>query len=379
MISERENIYELPGLYYNGTVTITHLLTANSAWDAEASSTRTGEKCANNDREQKTYEYPALFFIGSNGNATDSNPVFWALRAFQPADQVLNEQYLDVYQRWLHIRSSDFVVTDTSLEAEFFGQYQYYASDETRLHRQTRVYWNTNITASSDSKSYTASATYVSSPPEISLDQRSFASPPPGTKPRTSQYITLSDVCYYDQELWNSHGSLPVSYIPPGNNYLWSTTPTLFLSQDATASISSIGGDTLSFTLNDTLSSSVAFVSEQQSNCLGSPTSPRVPFTSSFNLLHWRKHGDYTGQYLWNISANVGVSFQGRLVGQNSTTITGTKDGVPLFKEGYERRTKENTTTGTGKSGAGRAVESVPGALAALSLAFVALFLGLGW
>jgi hypothetical protein len=124
MINERENVYELPGLYYNGTVTITHQLSQNSAWDAEAEGSPASTKCANDDRAVKTYEYPALFYIGPNGNASDTNPVFWALRGFQPPDQKLNDNYLDVYQRWLHIRSSDFVVSDTSLKSQFFGQYQ---------------------------------------------------------------------------------------------------------------------------------------------------------------------------------------------------------------------------------------------------------------
>src|ERR1700712_392502 len=75
MVNERENLFELPGLYYNGTITLTHQLTQNSAWDAEALSTSTGTKCDNDDRSQKTYQYPALFFVGPNGNTSDTNPI----------------------------------------------------------------------------------------------------------------------------------------------------------------------------------------------------------------------------------------------------------------------------------------------------------------
>jgi hypothetical protein len=357
MINERENIYELPGLYYNGTITVTHQLTSNPAWTAEATTTRAGEKCRNNDHETKTYEYPALFFVGPNGNSSDTNPIFWALRGFQPPDQQLNGPSLDVYQRWVHIRSSDFVVTDTSLEAQFFGQYQYFDSDETRAHQQTRVYWDTNVTTS-DSKTYTASATYVNAPPEIGLQSLAFGSPPDGAKPRSSQYVTLSDVCYYDYELWmSSHGFVQSSYIPKGNNNLWATTPTLFLSTGSTAQISNIGSDTLTFSLNSTLSNTIAFASNSESTCAFSASSPRTAFMRSFNLLHWRESEETTKQYLWNISATVGLSFQGTIVAENSTKINGSSGGVPTFAENYERRNKDNSTSGSGTKSGGERVE----------------------
>jgi hypothetical protein len=354
MISERQNIYELPGLYYNGTITVTHQLTGNSAWTAEAAATGAGEKCDNDDQALKTYTYPALFFIGPKGNDSDTNPVFWALRGFQPPDQTLNGPSLDVYQRWVHVRSSDFVVTDESLKAQFFGQYQYYDSDETRRHQQTRVYWNTNVTTSDD-KTWSASATYVNAPPELGLESRAFGNPPDGASPRSSQYVTLSDVCYYDYELWDANGLVASSYIPAGGNFLWTTTPTLFLPIGTTASISNIGGDTLSFSLNTTFTNSVSFVSASESTCAFGPSTPRTAFMNSFDLLHWKKNHATTNPYIWNTSATVGLNFEGAIVKENSTVINGTQNGVPVFGENYER-SKDNGTGGSSstKSGVGK-------------------------
>jgi hypothetical protein len=372
MISERENIYELPGLYYNGTITVTHQLTGNPAWTAEATTTRAGEKCDNNDHVLKTYTYPALFFIGPKGNASDTNPVFWALRGFQPPDQQLNGPSLDVYQRWVHVRSSDFVVTDDSLASQFFGQYQYYDSDETGFHQQTRVYWDTNVTTS-DQNTWSASATYVNAPPELGLENRAFGNPPAGAKPRSSQYVTLSDVCYYDYEVWDSEVSLVASsYIPAGGNYLWTTTPTLFLPLGSSASITNIGGDSLSFQLNSTLANSVSFVSVSESTCAFGPSTPRIPFKNTFDLLHWRQAQAATSQYIWNVSATVGLSFEGVIVKENSTVINGTQNGAPTFGEVYERKGKDNFTTGSAKSGAGKVYVSMG------SIVSIAMVVGIG-
>jgi hypothetical protein len=71
MIDGRMDLYELPGLYYNGTITVSHKLTQNSAWDAERLHPNGGQMCKpTNDDAVKTYEYPALFYIGPQGMDT---------------------------------------------------------------------------------------------------------------------------------------------------------------------------------------------------------------------------------------------------------------------------------------------------------------------
>jgi hypothetical protein len=102
------------------------------------------------------------------GNSSDTNPINWALRAFQPQEQT-SENYLDLYERWIHIRSSDFVVTDTSLQSQYNGQYEYFASDATGHHQETHVYWNTSV-SKTEGNTCSASEEYVAQPGEISLD-----------------------------------------------------------------------------------------------------------------------------------------------------------------------------------------------------------------
>ncbi|KAF2436419.1 hypothetical protein EJ08DRAFT_644772 [Tothia fuscella] len=334
-ISEREHIYELPGLYYNGTIKVTHQLTQNSAWDAEAVGSAASKKCTNDDRGVKTYEYPALFYVGPKGNESDSNEVVWALRGFQPVEQMAGDGYLDVHTRWIHVRSADFVVTDTSLAQKFFGQYNYYASDETGVHRETHTYWDTKF--ENTGSTYSASATYNNKPKDIPLSQRSFGTPPPGGKPLTSQYVTLSDVCNYRQEMWMTKATVPTSWLPEGNNNMWSTTPTLFLAEGASISMSNIGADTMSLTLNNTVTNQLAFVNTQSATCSRSSTGYQMPFTESFNLMHWKDASEYDKGYMWNVSASIGISFTGNIVKENSTSIVGDKDGVPQFQKQYER------------------------------------------
>src|SRR5690606_2206777 len=100
----------------NGTLTVTHKLGDSSVWLFEYPPDSRFGRCQNNDRNTKTYEYPGLLFVGNTGNDSDTNPIFWILRGYQPADQTSRRDddppYVDVAQRWVHIRSSDFVVTD---------------------------------------------------------------------------------------------------------------------------------------------------------------------------------------------------------------------------------------------------------------------------
>lgn len=90
MVDERTAQCELPGMYYNGTVTVTHKLEDSSMWLYEEPGRNPEENslwCTNNDRNTKTYQYPALIFVGNPGNDSDTNPIFWILRGYQPANQ----------------------------------------------------------------------------------------------------------------------------------------------------------------------------------------------------------------------------------------------------------------------------------------------------
>lgn len=345
MIPVRMDLYELPGLYYNGTLTITHKLTQNSAWDTISLAKPGAETCANNDETQKTYEYPALFFIGPKGNDSDTNPVHWALRAYQPTDQMTGSQYLDVSQRWVHIRSSDFVVTDGSLKSSIFGQYQYFASDATRMHRETRVYWDTAVTATGGD-TYSATASYVAQPSEVGLNDLSYGLLDEGTGPRSSQYVTLSDVCYYGQEMYAaSDVSVPRSKIPKDNQYLWDTRPAVMLPLGAEASITEIGAKSMSLTMNTTVSSQLAFVNPDEATC-SAPTYGWLSYENTMYALQWSK-ARWSHSNLWNISASIDISFKGDMVTENSTTIKGLEDGQLVFAETYER-TYDNTTGSSG-------------------------------
>lgn len=339
-------MYRLPGMYYNGTVKITHQVTSSSVWDMPAQAGLGPNSCDNKDGTPKTYEYPALLMVGPTGNASDSNPIFWALRAFQPPDQQLaSEQYLNVDQRWIHIRSSDFVVTDQSLATQYFGQYDYLASDETNQHQVTRTYWDTNIT-SLDGSSFNADATYTAAPPNISPlssynGERSY--------PKTSQYITLSDICYEGYDFFLSYAAVPKSKIPKDNLYDYTTLVTSFLSSGATARLEDIGADTARFTLNGSSApNDLAFVPEDPDKGCTYQTTFVTRFVNGLSLMQDEASAG-TSERFWNLSVTVGLSFEGSLVRENSTSVNGTRDGKPTFARGYEREdaatTSQNSTS----------------------------------
>lgn len=342
-VNEREELYRLPGLYYNGTVKVTHRISSSSAWDLAAEAGSEARTCDNNDDQTKTYEYPALLMVGPTGNSSDSNPIFWALRAFQPPDQQLDrEQYLNVDARWIHIRSSDFVVTDNSLEASYFGQYDYYASDETGRHQVTKTYWDTDVTDMRDS-TFSADATYRAAPPDVSpvasiSEEENF--------PKSSQYITLSDVCRYGYEFYLASGAVSQSQIPEGNNYFWTTLATVFLQTGASARLEDIGSPTARFSLNGT---------SGQNDLVFTPTNPDVScewvntvmtkFTNQLSLMEEMDKGG-TLEHMWNMTVTMGLSFEGDLVRENSTTINGTSGGTPTFAKGFET-SSTSTTAGS--------------------------------
>lgn len=103
---QRIKIVSLPGSYYNGSVTINHIVSTNSARDA-AIIAKSQIGCNSDDASPKNYTYPALFTVGSNLNASDTNPIFWNLRAFNPPNKYTGGES-HIFAEWIHVRSSDF-------------------------------------------------------------------------------------------------------------------------------------------------------------------------------------------------------------------------------------------------------------------------------
>jgi len=328
MVPERERQYELPGLYYNGTLTVTHRLSDNSAWLYEDPDWSPRNQCQNNDRAVKTYEYPGLFFVGPTGNDSDTNPIVWILRGYQPAEGT--EGVLDVWQRWVHLRSSDFVVPQGYAE-----------TDATRSHRETRVYWPTNITATGEN-TFSARAVYDELPILTALSN-SRSDPdvdPSDDGPRTSQYITLSDVCYYYQtQPEGIGGPIPASFITEADDIELATTPTIWLPKGTTADIKGIGGSSVSFTLNSSLERITPYVSLKRDDCTINPAVTEQFEWKKFSHLNSLRNEDA----VWNLTLTVSLSFRGETVRENSTRITGVNDGLPVFEKTYQRDDDDST------------------------------------
>jgi hypothetical protein len=196
--------------------------------------------------------------------------------------------------------------------------------------------------------------------------------------PRSSQYITLGDVCYFDQEAWGSKVLPPMSKIPTGNTAYSATTPTLFLAPGVRMSIQNIGGDILTMDLNTTIQQAIGFVSSVQSSC--TPDTSRTFgsfFWQNFNILHYRKDSSFSKSWLWNMTADVKLSFEGSLVKVNSTNISGFQNIAPLFAEQYQRTngTIAGTPSGMVANGAVRNRE-IGSAMLMISVWTVAAVMG---
>ncbi|SPO06739.1 uncharacterized protein DNG_09433 [Cephalotrichum gorgonifer] len=259
----RHKAFGLPGIYYNGTLTIRHHITANTAWDKEVRDSPAPPdeftNCQNDDRSAKTYDYPAILLVAPTGNDSDTNPFHWQLRAFQPANQVRGDNgvdFLDFEQRWVYIRSSDFVATNGTV-SDYSERWpvrnKWRDADATQLNQVTRVYWPTKIT-SEDGGVYSSSAEYSHEPP--SVNKADYNLPVRSYGKHTSQYVTLSDVCSFHQEtegIFGDAAALPRSEITTGDTNIATTTPTLWLATGATAEMAGIGGNSVQMTLNNSL------------------------------------------------------------------------------------------------------------------------------
>ncbi|KAJ3541797.1 hypothetical protein NM208_g4428 [Fusarium decemcellulare] len=345
-LNERMMLYGLPGIYYNGTITVRHEIKESTAWNDKGASA-----CGNNDEAAKTYKYPALFLAAPRGNASDTNPFHWVLYGFQPEDQTTVQPgpqvpYLDVLQRWIQIRSSDFVLSGTSYGGAwtFRGQDALYRnSDATDMHQQTRVYWETNITDWKDDQ-FSARAVYTQLPPPPDL-----IIVKDGDEKRNSQYVTLSNVCAWNQtnHLENLY-PLPRSEIPNDDDFVNTTTPTLWLTRGATAEMKDIGAESMTFSLNHTLQSARVYAGQRKAACgKGDEVSGEVFERSVFQDLYpYREFDDN-----WKLEVSIDLSFEGDIVSENSTSVTGRDNGDVVFKAAYETPKPSEGSTGSSSSG----------------------------
>ena len=328
-IDGRIRMYELPGSYYNGTITITHQLKANSAWTP---SKPPGQTCENNDAGIKTYSYPGLLEVAANGNTSDTNSIFWILRGFKPYEPDKDVAGLDVLQEWLHLRSADWVLGDVFRTS-------YHSIDETGEYTSTRTYWSTKVSANGSSR-WDAEAELTTLPPDNNRATRS------GLGIRDSNYVSLEDVCYANQEGYSSKGTPQSS---PWGNYTSSTaTPAIFLQQGAKAKIQGIGGDEASFSLTAQINNQLAFYTSGWS--CGSKTMYAGGWPESLQAMKddstYRSSGPLTN--MWNLTASLSISFNGQIVKENSTAINSTGTPIPRWAEGYE---VARTPYGTSNSG----------------------------
>jgi hypothetical protein len=326
-------LFGLPGIYYNGTITVRHRIKNSTVWELKGAN-----GCGNDDDDEKKYTYPALFVAAPRGNSSDVNPFHWNLYGFQPADQTNQSRgpYLDVYQRWVQIRSSDFILSRTSYGGSFAfdgSDALYRNSDSTDEQQTTRVYWDTKIT-DWDNDKFSASAEYTNVPP---IPDNAYVPYNDRYDVRFSQYFTLSDVCAYNQTTGAGalFQPLPPSRIPKGNDYLNTTTPTFWLSKGAKAEMKDIGANSMTFSLKHTIKSAYPYISDRQAIC-GKNEDLTFVMSEVFERSYFREmltYEDYDA--VWTMDLDISIEFKGEIVSENSTRITGRQDGDVLFARVY--------------------------------------------
>ncbi|KAL9613345.1 MAG: hypothetical protein Q9167_002106 [Letrouitia subvulpina] len=353
-IQQLEDFYALPGSYYNGTLTINHRVTESTARDA-AKQDPSLRACPSDDDQPKTYQYPALFSIGSNLNVSDTNKVYFILRGFAPPQDIYSSSD-SALSEWVHIRSADMST-------------QWHGSDQSSSYPdETHTYWSINLSTGGSSR-WTANATYRAQPQP---DDKTYGD----AVVRSSNYVTLSDVCSYDMEYHYSEG-LPPSSPFPKDNLDQTTIPTIFFDLGARASMEGIGSDTLTFNMSGSVRRQV--VSVGKSDGCGSSLSI---YASAFytSLASLRMHDTYGQDNLYNLSASVNVGFEGRIVQENSTAVKADGDGSPVWEIGNKATT---TTagfwpTGTFSSAASRGIKTANVPLWYIMVALISLVAILG-
>ncbi|WXC67629.1 hypothetical protein SNK03_013443 [Fusarium graminearum] len=284
-LTEREIVYGIPGLYYNGTLTVQHHITNSSSW-------------------------------------LDKGPGAC-------------ESYIDIYQRWVHLRSSDFVVSGTPYGGTYFYDTsigRYTLSDATNRHRNTTAYWSTKIT-NSDIDSISARAVYKTKPPPLNFDQDTSR-----PEPASSQYITFSDVCAWNSDLaTQEYKPLQRSNVSH-NDHINTTTPTVWLKPGAVAEMKGIGASKMTFTLQSSLDAARPWMNLRQANCGDGAKQGTQDYSidDPFELgyFYYLMNDDELND--WRLDLSFSLSFEGSLVRENSTRINETnKDGL-VFEATYE-------------------------------------------
>ncbi|CAG1994229.1 unnamed protein product [Fusarium graminearum] len=331
-LTEREIVYGIPGLYYNGTLTVQHHITNSSSWLDKGPGA-----CGMADDEPNTYKYPALFLVAPTGNKTDTNPFHWRLFGFQPADQTLGatESYIDIYQRWVHLRSSDFVVSGTPYGGTYFYDTsigRYTLSDATNRHRNTTAFWSTKIT-NSDIESLSARAVYKTKPPSLDFDPDTSR-----PEPASSQYITFSDVCAWNSDIASQEYKPLQRSNSSHNDHINTTTPTVWLEPGAAAEMKGIGASKMTFTLQSSLDAAKPWMNLRQAYCGDGAKQGTQDYSidDPFELgyFYYLTNDDELSD--WRLNMSFSLSFEGSLVRENSTRINGTnKDGL-VFEATYE-------------------------------------------
>lgn len=185
-------------------------------------------------------------------------------------------------------------------------------------------------------------------PPLLDVDNPAYRNRPDWRAGlRSSQYITLSDVCNYNQRLlddWYDGDDVEAIHDASGRemrrqeNDIWEATePTVWLEKGATVEMEDIGAQKMRWTLQATLDKAVPWKGARKGGVCSDTTpfefSDFVPYTSRNN------DGDSSVEATvpWNITLDVSLSFEGLLIKVNSTTLDGEEDGKFLFGAGYEQ------------------------------------------
>ena len=350
----RLQLYALPGLYYNGTLTVTHRVSDNSAYAMEAlddglelgSAFTNDSRCPSDDCAEKTYKYPALFHVGPRGNNEDPNPLHWSLTGFQHSSV---PGYVDLLQRVVHVRSSDFFVERPFRLFDYWDEAN--ANDRTFPRQEIRdenttAYWTTSVVKAKNGKFYSAHATYDHQTPNNTA----------GGGYAKSQYITLSETCKLGFTTNNDRLEAPLD--PDGEDdesrtYNTTALPTVWLQPAGTEiTIDGIGSDKLTLELTtdveDREEIMLAWSSVRRADCEG-----LLPYENDFQLAYPVAVLDSDGDSVvsddqdsvWSLKLSVlKLTFEGSLVRENSTEITGlADDGRMQFAEGYDWEATEKS------------------------------------
>jgi hypothetical protein len=349
----------MPGLYYNGTLTVTHRISQNSAWTVESLldegydlpyNWTDNRQCSKDERDEKTYEYPALFHVGPRGNAEDLNPLHWSLKGFEPTDG----PYLDILQRLVHIRSSDFNLDRPKRK---FAYWEGTNADDPKWETETvngTAYWSTSLSEAKGGGSYSARSTYDHRVPTSGRTSLNWY-------PK-SQYLTLTETCRlgfssvneeYDMRSDPDADEEEEEEEDDEDSFVYDTSmrPTVWLEPGVVANIGGIGSDELTFSLDtEWTEPTTAFTGFRRAGCGSNQKDARMGYEAFLyyagfiGMSKEASDGDVDVSWptaMWNLTLSAKLEFKGSIVRENSTEIKGLSDGILQFAEDYDYEEKE--------------------------------------